>query len=45
MLRCAHIGEVQHGWYNPKEVEQLKNHKIFLLGLGEFESDPAATSS
>ena len=44
-LRCAHIGEVQHGWYNPKEVEQLKSHNIFLLGLGEFESDPAATSS
>lgn len=44
LLRCAHIGEVQHGWYNPKEVEVLKNHGICLLGLGEFEADPAAAS-
>jgi len=44
MLRCAHIGEVQHGWYNPKEVEILKEKGICLLGLGEFESDPAAMS-
>ena len=44
MLRCAHIGEVQHGWYNPKEVEILKKSKINLLGLGEFDSDPAAMS-
>lgn len=43
LLRCAHIGEVQHGWYNPKEVDELKNHGICLLGLGEFEPDPAAT--
>lgn len=44
MLRCAHIGEVQHGWYNPVEVELLKNHNIKLLGLGEFEEDPMASS-
>ncbi|EED88921.1 aspartate-ammonia ligase [Thalassiosira pseudonana CCMP1335] len=44
-LRCAHIGEVQHGWYNPKEVEKLKEANIFLLGLGEFESDPHAKST
>mmetsp|Transcript_18383 Transcript_18383/g.53030 ORF Transcript_18383/g.53030 Transcript_18383/m.53030 type:complete len:176 (-) Transcript_18383:102-629(-) len=44
-LRCAHIGEVQHGWYNPKEVEVLKDHGIHLLGLGEFpEADPATTA-
>jgi aspartate--ammonia ligase len=36
MLRCAHIGEVQHGWYNPEEVELLKGKNCFLLGLGEF---------
>lgn len=36
MLRCAHIGEVQHGWYNPEEVEILKNHNCKLLGLGEW---------
>jgi aspartate--ammonia ligase len=36
MLRCAHIGEVQHGWYDPEEVEVLKGHNIRLLGLGEF---------
>lgn len=36
MLRCAHIGEVQHGWYNPEEVALLKTKKIDLLGLGEF---------
>lgn len=34
MLRCAHIGEVQYGWYNPEEVEVLKKSKIFLLGRG-----------
>jgi len=36
MLRCAHIGEVQHGWYNPEEVKILKENNISLLGLGEF---------
>lgn len=35
-LRCAHIGEVQHGWYNPEEVDLLKTKNIELLGLGEF---------
>lgn len=44
MLRCAHIGEVQHGWYNPEEVEVLKEHNIRLLGLGEFNEDPMAAS-
>jgi aspartate--ammonia ligase len=44
MLRCAHIGEVQHGWYNPVEVEVLKNANIRLLGLGEFVEDPMANS-
>ena len=37
MLQCAHIGEVQHGWYNPAEVEILKNANVRLLGLGEFQ--------
>lgn len=36
MLRCAHIGEVQHGWYNPEEVDFLKTKNVSLLGLGEF---------
>ena len=36
MLRCAHIGEVQHGWYDPEEVDFLKTKNIDLLGLGEF---------
>uniref|UniRef100_A0A7S3V6X9 Aminoacyl-transfer RNA synthetases class-II family profile domain-containing protein n=1 Tax=Chaetoceros debilis TaxID=122233 RepID=A0A7S3V6X9_9STRA len=36
MLRCAHIGEVQHGWYNPEEVDFLKTKNVDLLGLGEF---------
>jgi aspartate--ammonia ligase len=36
MLRCAHIGEVQHGWYDPKEVDVLTSKNIKLLGLGEF---------
>lgn len=36
MLRCAHIGEVQHGWYDPDEVEFLKGKNCNLLGLGEF---------
>jgi aspartate--ammonia ligase len=44
MLQCAHIGEVQHGWYNPAEVEELKKHNIRLLGLGEFNEDPMAAS-
>jgi aspartate--ammonia ligase len=44
MLMCAHIGEVQHGWYNPEEVEVLKLHNIRLLGLGEFYEDPMALS-
>jgi aspartate--ammonia ligase len=44
MLQCAHIGEVQHGWYNPSEVEVLKEHNIRLLGLGEFNEDPMAAS-
>ena len=44
MLRCAHIGEVQHGWWNPEEVEILKDNKIRLLGLGEFQEDPLAAS-
>ncbi len=34
MLRCAHIGEVQYGWYNPEEVEVLKGHKVQILGHG-----------
>lgn len=34
MLRCAHIGEVQYGWYNPEEVEVLKEKNIKLLGRG-----------
>jgi len=37
LLRACHIGEVQHGWYNPAEVEILKKDGINLLGLGEFE--------
>ncbi len=37
MLRCAHLGEVQHGWWNPAEVKILKENNISLLGLGEFE--------
>lgn len=44
LLQCAHIGEVQHGWYNPAEVEELKKHNIRLLGLGEFNEDPMAAS-
>jgi aspartate--ammonia ligase len=44
MLRCAHIGEVQHAWWNPEEVEILKDVKIRLLGLGEFDEDPLAAS-
>jgi aspartate--ammonia ligase len=44
MLRCAHIGEVQHGWYNPEEVNILKENNICLLGLGEFDEDPMASS-
>ena len=44
ILQCAHIGEVQHAWYNPVEVEILKNHDIKLLGLGEFNEDPMAAS-
>lgn len=42
MLKCAHIGEVQHGWYDPVEVDYLKEKNICLLGLGEFEADPGA---
>mmetsp|Transcript_31451 Transcript_31451/g.62629 ORF Transcript_31451/g.62629 Transcript_31451/m.62629 type:complete len:155 (+) Transcript_31451:475-939(+) len=34
LLRCAHIGEVQYGWYNPEEVEVLKGHKVNILGRG-----------
>ena len=45
LLRACHIGEVQHGWYNPKEVEVLKKDGIQLLGLGEFDADPSAKSS
>jgi hypothetical protein len=44
MLQCAHIGEVQHGWWNPVEVDLLKNYNIRLLGLGEFVEDPMAAS-
>jgi len=44
MLKCAHIGEVQHGWYDPAEVTYLKEKNIQLLGLGEFDADPKATS-
>jgi len=44
MLRCAHIGEVQHAWWDPEEVEILKDHKMRLLGLGEFDEDPLASS-
>ena len=44
MLKCCHIGEVQHGWYDPQEVEYLKNNNIRLLGLGEFVEDPMAAS-
>jgi aspartate--ammonia ligase len=40
LLRACHIGEVQHGWYNPKEVAILKESGIDLLGLGEFEAGP-----
>jgi aspartate--ammonia ligase len=40
MLRCAHIGEVQYGWYNPEEVEILKTKNIKLLGRGfSFQND------
>lgn len=35
LLHCIHIGEVQHGWYNPEEVAILKQHRIHLLGLGD----------
>jgi len=35
MLRAAHIGELQYGWYNPKSVEICKEKGIKLLGLGE----------
>lgn len=45
LLRACHIGEVQHGWYNPAEVEILKKDGIQLLGLGEFEADPSAKSA
>jgi aspartate--ammonia ligase len=44
MLRCAHIGEVQHGWYNPDEIKFLRENGIHLLGLGELEDDPMAAS-
>ena len=44
MLQCAHIGEVQHGWYNPEEVLALKEKNIRLLGLGEFNEDPMSSS-
>ena len=44
MLQCAHIGEVQHGWYNPDDVLMLKEQNIRLLGLGEFSEDPMAAS-
>mmetsp|Transcript_949 Transcript_949/g.1547 ORF Transcript_949/g.1547 Transcript_949/m.1547 type:complete len:392 (+) Transcript_949:145-1320(+) len=37
LLGCAHLGEVQHGWYDPEEVEVLKDINCRLLGLGEFE--------
>lgn len=36
LLSCAHLGEVQHGWYDPEEVEVLKDINCRLLGLGEF---------
>jgi aspartate--ammonia ligase len=42
MLRAAHIGEVQHGWYPPEEVNFLREHDIRLMGLGEFDEDPMA---
>ena len=45
LLRACHIGEVQHGWYNPAEVEILKKDGIQLLGLGEFDADPSAKST
>lgn len=41
MLRCAHIGEVQYGWWNPHEVKILKENNIRLLGDGtssEYEN-------
>lgn len=44
MLRCCHIGEVQHGWYDPEEVLFLKENNIRLMGLGEYEEDPMALS-
>jgi len=44
MLQCAHIGEVQHGWYNPVEVQLLREKNIKLLGLGEYDEDPMALS-
>jgi len=34
MLRCAHIGEVQYGWYHPKAVATCQEHGMTLLGLG-----------
>uniref|UniRef100_A0A7S2HGW8 Aminoacyl-transfer RNA synthetases class-II family profile domain-containing protein n=1 Tax=Helicotheca tamesis TaxID=374047 RepID=A0A7S2HGW8_9STRA len=45
MLRCAHIGEVQHGWYNPAEVERLRESNIHLLGMGSIDTDPAAVGA
>ena len=44
MLRCAHIGEVQHGWYDPAEVNLLKERDICVLGMGTFVEDPMAAS-
>mmetsp|Transcript_631 Transcript_631/g.1132 ORF Transcript_631/g.1132 Transcript_631/m.1132 type:complete len:358 (-) Transcript_631:6-1079(-) len=35
MLRAAHLGELQYGWYNPQGVEECKKMGIRLLGLGE----------
>jgi len=46
MLRCAHIGECQYGFYDPNEVEVLKKAGVPLLGRGysgEFDDPNAAT--
>eukprot|EP00339_Tiarina_fusa_P014272 CAMPEP_0117006436 /NCGR_PEP_ID=MMETSP0472-20121206/6663_1 /TAXON_ID=693140 ORGANISM="Tiarina fusus, Strain LIS" /NCGR_SAMPLE_ID=MMETSP0472 /ASSEMBLY_ACC=CAM_ASM_000603 /LENGTH=408 /DNA_ID=CAMNT_0004707897 /DNA_START=85 /DNA_END=1311 /DNA_ORIENTATION=+ len=34
MLRTAHIGEVQFGWWHPDAVQQCTQKGISLLGLG-----------
>lgn len=39
MLRCVHLGEVQHGWYNPEEVKFLEEKGINLLGTLPTSAD------